>query len=169
MTALAVITVTGVSRLVTLFKSEIISFPAITLRPPSTWKIRNSTIQLPHLTISLKMKLITLSVRKRTSKNQTKTKSQSQELMVVIWWSKAQLLCASEIKVKYCLIRNGRPYDVTIIDEVDSMFIDEKANQTLLSTTFAGFHDLVLPMRILWQTIYMHNIVKEGEKLILFI
>ncbi len=64
--------------------------------------------------------------------------------------------------------RNGRPYDVAIIDEVDSMFIDEKANQTLLSSTFAGFGDLVLPMRILWQTIVLHNIIKEGDKLILY-
>lgn len=46
--------------------------------------------------------------------------------------------------------RNGRPYDAAIIDEVDSMFIDEKANQTLLSTPYAGFSELVLPMRILW-------------------
>jgi preprotein translocase subunit SecA len=44
---------------------------------------------------------------------------------------------------------NGRPYDVAIIDEVDSMFIDEKANQTLLSSTFAGFSYLILPIRIL--------------------
>lgn len=35
--------------------------------------------------------------------------------------------------------RNGRPYDVGIVDEVDSMFIDEKGNQTLLASTFAGF------------------------------
>lgn len=44
------------------------------------------------------------------------------------------------------------------------MLIDEKANQTLLSSTFAGFNDLVLPMRILWQTISVHNIVKEDNK-----
>ena len=36
-------------------------------------------------------------------------------------------------------IRNGRQYRVAIIDEVDSMFVDEKNHQTLLATTYAGF------------------------------
>ena len=35
--------------------------------------------------------------------------------------------------------RNGRKYRVAIIDEVDSMFVDEKNHQTLLSSTYAGF------------------------------
>ncbi len=64
--------------------------------------------------------------------------------------------------------RNNRPYDVGINDEVDSMFIDEKSNQTLLASTYAGFSDLLLPMRILWQTIVMNNIVREGDKLFMY-
>lgn len=57
---------------------------------------------------------------------------------------------------------------MAIIDEVDSMFIDEKSHQTLLASTFAGFADLALPMRIIWQNIAMSNIVKEEDKLFLF-
>lgn len=35
--------------------------------------------------------------------------------------------------------RGGRKYDVLIVDEVDSMFIDQKDHQTLISTVYPGF------------------------------
>ena len=35
--------------------------------------------------------------------------------------------------------RCGRPFQVLIVDEVDSMFVDQKNHQTLLSTTYPGF------------------------------
>lgn len=35
--------------------------------------------------------------------------------------------------------RNSRPYQVGIIDESDSLFVDEKEHQTLLSSTYTGF------------------------------
>jgi preprotein translocase subunit SecA len=35
--------------------------------------------------------------------------------------------------------RNKRPYQVVIVDEVDSMFIDQKDHQTLLATVYPGF------------------------------
>ena len=35
--------------------------------------------------------------------------------------------------------RNSRPYSVAIIDESDSLFVDEKGHQTLLSSTYTGF------------------------------
>ena len=47
--------------------------------------------------------------------------------------------------------RNKRSYDVAIVDEVDSMFVDEKGHQTLLSNTYAGFSELIMPMKILWR------------------
>lgn len=64
--------------------------------------------------------------------------------------------------------RNKRPYDVVIIDEVDSMLIDEKQNQTLLASQFAGFSELLLPMRIIWQTILSKDIIKEDDKIYLY-
>lgn len=37
---------------------------------------------------------------------------------------------------------------------------DEKENQTLLASTYTGFSELRDPLRIIWQTIITHNIVK---------
>lgn len=73
-----------------------------------------------------------------------------------------------------------------IIDESDSMFVDEKEHQTLLSTTYTGFSELHMPMRIIWQhilteryvidnqekiTMYMHgeseNEIVEGEAVVI--
>ena len=48
------------------------------------------------------------------------------------------------------------------MDEVDSMFVDEKGHQTLLSTTYAGFAELILPMKLLWQTVIKHNVAIEN-------
>lgn len=64
--------------------------------------------------------------------------------------------------------RNKRPYKVVIIDEVDSMLIDEKSNQTLLASQFAGFAELITPMKIIWQTIVTKDIIKEGDKIFLY-
>lgn len=64
--------------------------------------------------------------------------------------------------------RNKRPYKVVIIDEVDSMLIDEKSNQTLLASQFAGFSELITSMRIIWQTIVTKDIIKEGDKIFLY-
>jgi preprotein translocase subunit SecA len=49
--------------------------------------------------------------------------------------------------------RGKRPFQVLIIDEVDSLFIDQKEHQTLLATTFPGFYELVKPMKIIWNKI----------------
>lgn len=38
--------------------------------------------------------------------------------------------------------RNKRPYQVVIVDEVDSMFIDQKSQQTLISSVFPGYEEL---------------------------
>lgn len=64
--------------------------------------------------------------------------------------------------------RNKRLYRVAIIDEVDSMLIDEKSNQTLLASSFAGFSELILPMRIIWQKIVSKDIIKEDDKIYLY-
>ena len=55
-----------------------------------------------------------------------------------------------------------------IIDEVDSMFIDDKENQTLLSTQYAGLSELLAPMKIIFQQVLTHTITNEDGKLMLY-
>ena len=61
--------------------------------------------------------------------------------------------------------RNGRPYDVLIVDEVDSMFVDQKDHQTLLATTYPGFSELSYPMKIIWGRVNLCPIFQEDKKL----
>ena len=56
--------------------------------------------------------------------------------------------------------RNNRPYEVLIVDEVDSMFVDQKGNQTLLSQKYPGFSELVYLMKIVWQKINLYAVIE---------
>lgn len=47
------------------------------------------------------------------------------------------------------------------------MFVDEKDHQTLLSTTYPGFSELIYPMKIIWNRISTSPIYKENEKLMI--
>lgn len=48
------------------------------------------------------------------------------------------------------------------------MFVDEKGHQTLLSTQYTGFSELITPMRVLFKTVATSNAVVENKELFLF-
>lgn len=61
--------------------------------------------------------------------------------------------------------RCNRPYHVLIVDEVDSMFVDQKDHQTLLSQVYPGFSELFYPMQIIWNKINMNPVFKKENRL----
>jgi hypothetical protein len=55
------------------------------------------------------------------------------------------------------------------VDEVDSMFIDQKGNQTLLATTYPGFSEFIYPMKVIWNKINSYPIYQNGDKTMMVI
>jgi preprotein translocase subunit SecA len=57
--------------------------------------------------------------------------------------------------------RAGRPYQILIVDEVDSMMVDQKAHQTLIASVFPGFNELVYPMKVIWNKINSNPLFRD--------
>lgn len=50
-------------------------------------------------------------------------------------------------------IRQDRTFDVLIIDEVDSMFIDESGTRTQLTSKYAGYGQFTFLLKMIWSRI----------------
>ena len=65
-------------------------------------------------------------------------------------------------------IRNNRGFDIVIVDEIDSMLIDEYARKTLLSSSKPFYEKYSIYLLILWalykNTIKKYNIDEEEIK-----
>ncbi len=52
-----------------------------------------------------------------------------------------------------------------IVDEVDSMMVDQKGHQTLIASVFPGFNELVYPMKVIWNKINTNPLFREDGRL----
>ncbi|CAF1204706.1 unnamed protein product [Rotaria sordida] len=60
-------------------------------------------------------------------------------------------------------VRQNRPYDVAIVDEVDSMFIDQSNSYTQLASLTPGMKSLTIIFRLIWNCFSTYHISSTGR------
>ena len=60
-------------------------------------------------------------------------------------------------------IRGDRPYDAAIVDEVDSMFIDQRQHYTQLASLTPGYKSLNILLRFIFSFFQKYNITENNE------
>jgi preprotein translocase subunit SecA len=60
-------------------------------------------------------------------------------------------------------IRGNRPYDAAIVDEVDSMFIDQRQHYTQLASLTPGYKTLNIVLRFIYSYFQKYNITENNE------
>lgn len=60
-------------------------------------------------------------------------------------------------------IRGNRPYDAAIVDEVDSMFIDQRQHYTQLASLTPGYKSLNIILRFIFSFFQKFNITEKNE------
>ncbi|CAF4120117.1 unnamed protein product [Rotaria sp. Silwood2] len=60
-------------------------------------------------------------------------------------------------------IRGNRPYDAAIVDEVDSMFIDQRQHYTQLASLTPGYKSLNIILRFIYSFFQKYNITENNE------
>ena len=60
-------------------------------------------------------------------------------------------------------IRGDRPYEAVIVDEVDSMFIDQRQHYTQLASLTPGYKSLNIILRFIFSFFQKYNITENNE------
>ncbi|CAF0826312.1 unnamed protein product [Rotaria sordida] len=60
-------------------------------------------------------------------------------------------------------IRGDRPYDAAIVDEVDSMFIDQRQHYTQLASLTPGYKSLNIILRFIYSFFQKYNLTENNE------
>lgn len=60
-------------------------------------------------------------------------------------------------------VRGNRPYDAVIVDEVDSMFIDQRQHYTQLASMTPGYKSLGAILRFIYSFFQKYNLTENDE------